>query len=391
MKEVRKLQILVFIDWFLPGTASGGPVRSYANMMEHMKEEVDFFVVTRNHDYCDNRPYQNILKNQWNNLFANVKVMYVEEKEISSKTFRKVLDFEKFDAIYINGVYSWKFSILPILALRSFKLPLIISARGMLNPQAFSVKGLKKKIYIKLSRLLGLYKDVYFHATNEDEKSNIYEHFGKSERIKVAPNFPRKIEYFERSGPKLIGVLNLINVARISKEKGTLVILKILSKVSEGKVSLDIYGPIYDHRYWDLCKEAIASLPHNIVVNYKGILNSEKVPKKMSEYDAFIMPSYGENFGHSILEAMSVGLPVIISNLTPWNSLNEKNVGWDIGIENLEGFVKSINQLLFIDDTAYKEKSLAARQYAAQFINNPSTLQANKKMFEEVINDFASH
>ena len=38
-----KKKILIFIDWFLPGINSGGPVRSYFNMISHLEEEFDFY------------------------------------------------------------------------------------------------------------------------------------------------------------------------------------------------------------------------------------------------------------------------------------------------------------------------------------------------------------
>ena len=59
----------------------------------------------------------------------------------------------------------------------------------------------------------------------------------------------------------------------------------------------------------------------NITINYKGYIDSEKIPNILKKYDFFVLLSEGENFGHAILEAMSAGLPVIISNFTPWKKL----------------------------------------------------------------------
>ena len=51
-----KIKILLFIDWFLPGTKSGGPVRSYANLISHFKDDYDFYVITRNVSRVKVRP-----------------------------------------------------------------------------------------------------------------------------------------------------------------------------------------------------------------------------------------------------------------------------------------------------------------------------------------------
>ena len=49
---MTRKKVLITIDWFLPGTKSGGPVRSYANMIAYFKNEFDFYIITRDTDYC---------------------------------------------------------------------------------------------------------------------------------------------------------------------------------------------------------------------------------------------------------------------------------------------------------------------------------------------------
>ena len=70
----NRKKILVFIDWFLPGYKAGGPIRSMANMTDHL-QDFDFFVVTRNTDYTDTNPYASVKSDQWNKLSENVSVL----------------------------------------------------------------------------------------------------------------------------------------------------------------------------------------------------------------------------------------------------------------------------------------------------------------------------
>ena len=77
-----KKKVLIFIDWYLPGYKAGGPVQSISNMVEHLKEEFDFSIITRNTDYCERTPYSNILSNQWNALSNGIKVFYFSYKTL---------------------------------------------------------------------------------------------------------------------------------------------------------------------------------------------------------------------------------------------------------------------------------------------------------------------
>jgi len=373
-------KILITIDWFLPGGLSGGPVRSYANLIEHLNDGFEFYILTRNTDYGLVEPYKNIVPNTWVSYNAYTKIYYVSNDQLNKKHLKRVINQTEFDIAYINGIYSWYFSILPIVLLKNSKKPVIVSARGMLNPQAFSVKSLKKKIFLKAAKIFGLYNKVRFHATNIDEANHIKTLIGYYVKINVAPNLPRK----QKSENNLLKTKNehvrFVNIARIAVEKGTLTMLKALQCIKEPLI-IDLFGPIYDTDYWEQCQAVIKQLPEFIKVTYKGVLESENVPKTLESYDFFVLFSEGENFGHAILEALSVGLPVLISNRTPWKNLEKQHLGWDIDITNQDELIKNINIALKMPDEVYVKWSQEAFMHAKAFIENPSVLKQNKALF----------
>lgn len=53
----------------------------------------------------------------------------------------------------------------------------------------------------------------------------------------------------------------------------------------------DIYGPIEDNDYWNLCLNEIVNMPSNIKVNYLGKLDPEDIQKKFSQYNLLFLPS----------------------------------------------------------------------------------------------------
>ena len=364
----------------MPGTDSGGPVRSCANIIAHLSQDFNFYVITRDTDYCASHPYTSIESNAWNTIESGAQVYYCSSDRVANTHLTKLFREKTFDTIYINGVYSWYFSILPLLVFKNHPR-VIVASRGMLNPQAFSVKPLKKRVYLALAKTFGLYNKVHFHATNTQEKEHVLHLLGKNTSVKVAPNMPRvlKAAFTERDKSS---VPSFINLARISPEKGTLKMLEAFLRIKT-PVTLDLYGPVYDQPYWDNCLSVIQKLPSWVKVTYKGIAKSQEVPVLLKSYDFFIMLSEGENFGHAILEAFCAGVPVIISNKTPWSGLQEKNAGWDIDANNTNLLDQVLNQACDMSSKEYTQMSKTAYNFAKQFVNDTQLLKSNKSLFDD--------
>ena len=261
------------------------------------------------------------------------------------------------------------------------RIKTIVSARGMVNPQAFSSKAFKKKLFLKLANLSGLYNDISFHATNMDEAQYIKDYIKTKRDIYVAPNLPRKINEDLASPKHKNTPTRFVNLARISIEKGTHKMLEILRDV-KSQMIIDLFGPIYNETYWDRCKRIIEELPSNIIINYKGNLDSDRVPEVLREYDFFVLFSEGENFGHAIIEALAVGCPVIISDQTPWKHLQDKNIGWDLELKEYNKIAAIIDKACAMSDEKYFTMSQEAVSYSMAFMNNPELIDSNKKLFK---------
>lgn len=378
---MKRKKILITIDWFLPGTKSGGPVRSYANMMDHLGKYFDFYVITRDTDYCSDEVYENIKSDAWNKYNEHTFIYYFSKENLTKKNFKELLKMTEFDVLYVNGIYSWFFSILPLLLVDK-KQKTIVAARGMINPQAFSVKRFKKNVFLFVANSINLYKNIEFHATNKEEASQIASHIQKYKCMHVAPNFPRKTDMHSIVKQKHALPTRFVNIARVSIEKGTLKMIKALKGVTSDLI-LDIYGPIYDSAYWERCQQTIKQLPKNVKIEYKGILPSEAVPDALHTYDFFILLSEGENFGHAIIEAFSAGCPVIISDQTPWKQLKEKNVGWDLNLKNINKISDTIIEAASLSAEDYKIMSKASIDFANAFVRNPEVLKQNLQLFEK--------
>lgn len=380
---MKKKKILSFIDWYLPGYRAGGTIRAFSNMTDYLGKNFEFYIVTRDCDYQSNQPYENIIHNKWNQLTDNVYVKYLSQQDVNKAVLRSQFSEFDFDAVYVHGMYSYNFSILPVLLAKKTSVrPIVVAAHGMLGAHAVNVKSKKKQLFLSAAKLIGLYKDVVFHAANTDEENDIKKNIGKNAHTVVAREFPRKISLnLDNVAAKKPGALRLISVARISPEKNQKFAIEVLKNIEGANIVFDIFGPVYDKKYWSECESLIQQLPKGIEVNYKGSLKSDDVVETMKKYHFLFLPTTGENFGHTILESMMACTPVIISDKTPWKNLEKENAGWDLQLTDkvqFESTVKKVANYSNDELNVLRQKTL---EYARQIVFDEEVLKENEILF----------
>ena len=382
--RLKKIKILIFVPHYLPGYKAGGPVRSIANMIQSLGEEFNFKIITSDRDLYSQKPFSNISSNSWIKL-TNTTVFYASPKYLSLKNMIKLFHNTDYDILYLNSFFHPFFGILPIFISKVSKIkkiPVILAPRGEFSPGALSIKGNKKRIYVILSKISRLYSHIYWQASSEVEKNDIKNVFKRSSEIFIAPNIPPKKEsHNENSNPlKKVGFLNIVFLSRISPIKNLDGALNLLKNI-KGNINFDIFGPVGEESYWKKCQSIIDKLEFNVVVRYKGSVNHEKVNSIFKSYDLFFLPTHGENFGHVILEALSAGLPVIISDQTPWHDLSKFNAGIDIPIEDAEKYRQTINDFVQMSSDEYNKFRKGALSYANAYTNDSEIIQKNREMF----------
>lgn len=378
-------KILIFIDWYLPGYRAGGPIRSVANMVAHLSDRYQFLVVTRDTDYMDPRPYKEIESNNWNKISDNHSVYYISKDTLSIKKIKEIIKATDFDIVYINGVYSFYFSILPLVLMRYFySKTSIVAPRGMLSEQGLGVKSRRKKLFVMIARIFGLYKKSIIHITGNTERPDIENLHLKPRRICYALNFPPfAVLDNQNKCEKTSGKLKLVFIARIAPEKNLLFALKCLQNTEyKGHIDFDIYGAIYHQDYWNICNSLIKDLPENIQVNYHGQLDNNQVSEVLQKHHFTFLPTKGESFGHSILESFTAGCPVIISDQTPWKDLKDKHIGWDISLDNIALFTSTIQFAIDLNQQQYKQMSDKAAEFARNYFDLPQIVESYTTLFE---------
>ena len=169
-------------------------------------------------------------------------------------------------------------------------------------------------------------------------------------------------------------------ISRIVKMKNFVFSFHLLSKVSV-PVEFYVYGPVEDKLYWKNCLKLASKLPTNIKFKYCGSLDYDEVKKELVKYDLFLLPTLGENFGHVIFEALSVGTPVLISNKTPWNNLTQEGVGWDLPLTNVGKYVEVIEDLYNEPFEARSNRNTRCLAFARKKEENLVNIEKYKKLF----------
>ncbi len=377
--------ILTFVRHYLPGYKSGGPVQTIANMVEALGDEFEFRIVTSDRDFLDVVPYPGITSDAWMSV-RKALVYYVSPGRYRLIAWARLMRETPHDVLYLNSLFDPAYTLLPLLVRRLASLqrtPVVVAPRGEFSPGALGLKRWKKEPFLAIAKIVGLYRNVLWHASTEDEAKLIRQQIGGAARMVTARNLPPMAGQQLKSCYAIDapGSLRIVFLSRISRMKNLDYALRVLSK-TRVRIQFDIWGMLEDSVYWRKCQDEIQALPENVVARYRGVADHSEVIKILAGYDLFFLPTRGENYGHVIAEAFSAGTPVLLSDQTPWRNLCREGVGWDLPLENGEAaFLEAIEETFHkvrLEKVAWRQR---VSDFARERLNDPSLLEANRALF----------
>ena len=348
--------VFIVIPWFSPAFRAGGPIRSIENLIVNYNEDIQYKIFCSNRD-VDGTLLADIQSDSWIDINNYTKIWY-HSKGLPYNNINKCIHEEQPDKLFIVGCFSFHYNIMPLLFCKGVSR--ILSTRGMLHPGALSQKKIKKNILLFIYKCIGIKNKIVFHATDAREKEYIHRVFGAKILVKVAENFPAEIRR-EIKHDKEKKFLKLLSVGLITPMKNNLLVLQALKNV-KGKVVYHIVGAVKDSAYWNLCLQEIKKIPENVEVIIHGELTRHQVAELLQQTQVLVLPSKSENFGHAIIENLSVGNPVITSHHTPWNELKESKAGVNVDL-NIEAISEAINYFISLTHTEFEKYSEGARVY----------------------------
>lgn len=289
--------------------------------------------------------------------------------------------------IYLNSCLDRVFTFRILVARRCGVLgrtSVVLAPRGEFSPGALTLKKTIKALFLGACRFSGLYRGVTFHASSLHEARDIRAAIGAGRpAIAIAPNIVRgsaeQVADQGETSDQSPGVLRVCFLARVSPMKNLEFALRVLAQV-RSRVEFNIHGPISDRQYWSLCQARLATLPPNAAVRYLGDVPASRVIATLRTHDLFLLPTLGENFGHVIHEALCAGLPVLISDRTPWAGLEDAGAGWALPLGDPGAFARVIEQVAAMSVDQRRVLAANARTYAKRAAESNDAVQLTRQM-----------
>ena len=288
------------------------------------------------------------------------------------------------DVVHINGC--WQPQLLFFQrAAQSLRIPVVLSPHGMLEPWIVKRHYWTRKWPAIQLYQRGLVKRAdCLHATADTEKDNLLR-LGWNPRIALIPNAVNLEELPIKDNWSL--KRRIVFMSRLHVKKGIELLLEALSHL---KPDLDGYEVIIagegEPDYVETLKKAAISFGLSEVVKLVGgVYGAEKVCLLQSA-DFFVLPTYSENFGIVVAEALACGTPVITTHGTPWKELEDFACGWyiQVGSGALE---KHLQKAISAPEEDLKRMGLHGRK----LVENKFTVQAVAQKFLGIYKTLAKH
>jgi glycosyltransferase involved in cell wall biosynthesis len=243
-------------------------------------------------------------------------------------------NISKFDLVDINSLYQFP-STAAAHYCRKQEVPYVIRPHGTLDPFMFRHHRPRKWLYESLFERRNLRAAAAVHFTTAEELE-LASSLGLSFRGLIAPlgvEFEDAPDDWERivstTWPELAGKEIVLFLSRINFKKGLDILAHAFGRIhGERKdVHLVIAGPDNegygaDVRKWLAAGDCLSS------VTFTGMVQGALKASLLKRARLFILPSYTENFGIAVVEAMGAGLPVVISNkVNIWREINDARAG----------------------------------------------------------------
>lgn len=239
-----------------------------------------------------------------------------------------------------------------------YKVPLVVSPRGTLSRWAMQSGSSAKKLFWPMMQRPALAATACFHATATSEVEDI-RRMGFAQPVAVIPN---GIDIPMLLPVEKLGFRTLLFLGRIHPVKGLDMLLPawraIQSRFPDWR--LQIVGP--DNSGYLAKMQRLAVELGLERVEFTGGLKGESKTQAYRAADLFVLPTYSENFGMTVAEALAAGTPAIVTKGAPWAGLESRGAGWwiDIGVDPL---VACLEKALAMSRENLGEMGLRGREW----------------------------
>ncbi|MCL4752366.1 MAG: glycosyltransferase [Myxococcales bacterium] len=370
------MRVLHVTPAYHPARVYGGPIRSVHGLTRALaRAGTDVRVLTTNANGLRRVVGEDTRTEH--EVEANLRVRYAERlafHSVSPALVARLGEYVRWaDVVHLTGVYSFP-TIPTLVAVRAARKPLVWSPRGSLQRWEHTRRRAAKVAWELACRLL-LTEHAVLHATSDDEARQAEDRISGL-RCVVIPN---GVDVPERVSHEESEEFRVLFLGRLDPIKAIENLLEACARLPNG-VQLTLAGtgpPDYDARL----RARAAELQLGDRARFVGEVGDELKQDLFSKTDVLVLPSFSENFGLVVAEALAHGVPAVASRGTPWQALQEAGLGkWvDNGPDSL---ARSLSELRAADLRAMGDRG---RAWVAKELGWPAVAARMLALYRELL------
>jgi glycosyltransferase involved in cell wall biosynthesis len=300
----------------------------------------------------------------------------------------------QFDLAHLHALFSPVTTLAATIA-RYHHLPYIIRPCGMLDPADLQKKKRLKQIYATLLERPNLAGAAAIHFTSKEE-AKISERFGLGSTGKMP--VPRDLViplgvtaglFRKRLGESQVPII--LFMSRIAPKKGLDLLIPALESILGSGIEFHFILAGSNPQDADYETQIKGKINNSSLAKYTtitGFVSGDLKLELLTKADLFVLPSYYENFGIAVAEAMAVGVPVVISDrIHIAEDIQQAEAGW-VGPLEVGAIANSIKSAL-LNPQERQRRGLNGKEYAKKHYNWEAIAQQTIDAYQQILSSIA--
>lgn len=297
------------------------------------------------------------------------------------------INLNQYDFVTAHYLFSYAPSCLAMMA-RLQNIPYAVRSIGQLTPWSLSQGRLKKKIYSNLIERRNLNHAYFIHCTTDEEAHNVHDFGIKTPKVILplgvtpSPCIPQAKLQLQHRYNIPDGVPVILFLSRLHYKKRLEMLIQVLSEIRQQSFHLVIAGT-GEQKYVNSLHELVATHHLQAQTTFAGFVTGLDKDILFQGSDLFVLPTYSENFGIVLAEAMVAGLPVVT---TPGAQISTEISQAHAGIIiNDQSQLQDAISLLLRSPQLREELGKNGKNFAVQRYSWPSIAQQFVTLYSDIL------
>jgi glycosyltransferase involved in cell wall biosynthesis len=317
------MNVLHVVPSFYPATSFGGPIWSTYGLCNALARQTDISLKVLTTDTSGNAHHEKLDRSSIRpELYPGYTVDFAHKWAKTSIAPGLLAELPKLipwaDVVHVTAVYSFP-TIPTLLACRLAGKPILWSARGSLQRWEHTRKRSLKQAWERSCAAILKGHPHAIHVTSPEEAKAAQTQLPDSPTIEIPNGVDLPDSLAERQWQP-DGKTRVLYLGRFDPIKGIENLIDAVALARTPQLELFLCGS-GDNAYTASLAKRIEEKGLGSRIKLAGFVEGAAKTRAFENADICVLPSFSENFGMTVVEALSHGVPVIASKGTPWQQL----------------------------------------------------------------------